>query len=89
MKQIYYNDGVNPAVCVHTCSTLKEAKAWISHELEGYTMVDDDHQCTEDVTASAKTALYEVFSGEPVILNKDGEPYLAEPIYRSNHFYTE
>lgn len=89
MKQIYYNDGVNPTVCVHTCSTLEEAEAWISHELEGYTMVDDDHQCTEDVTTSAKTALYEVYNGKPVILDEDGEPYLAEPIYRSNHFYTE
>lgn len=89
MKQIYYNDGVNPTICLHTCSTLEEAKEWISHELKGYTMVDDDHQCTEDVIASAKTALYEVYDGEPITINVDGEPNLTEPIYRSNHFYTE
>lgn len=89
MKQIYYNDGVNPSECVHTCTTLEEAKEWINHELKGYTMVDDDHQCTEDVMSSSKTALYEVFNGEPVILDEDDEPNLAEPIYRSDYFYTE
>ena len=52
-------------------------------------MVDDDHQCTEDVMSSSKTALYEVFNGEPVILDEDDEPNLAEPIYRSDYFYTE
>lgn len=88
MKQIYYNDGVN-YVCVHTCSTLEEAKEWINHELEGRTMVDDDHQCTDDVIASSKTALYEVYDGEPIIIKENGEYSFAELIYESDHFYTE
>lgn len=88
MKQIYYNDEVNPNKCVHTCNTLEEAKEWISHELKGRTMVDDDHQCTDDVMTSSKTALYEVFDGEPILLDEDGEPILAEPIYVSDYFYT-
>ena len=89
MKQIYYNDGVNPTVCLHTCNTLEEAEEWINHELKGRTMVDDDHQCTEDVMTSSKTALYEVYDGEPIILNEVGEPNFAEPLYVSDHFYTE
>ena len=89
MKQIYYNDGVNPTVCVHTCNTLEEAKEWISHELKGRTMVDDDHQCTEDVIASSKTALYEVYDGDPLFMNEHGEYSFAELIYGSDHFYTE
>ena len=52
-------------------------------------MVDDDHQCTDDVMTSAKTALYEVYDGEPITIDEDGEPNLAEPIYRSIHFYSE
>ena len=88
MKQIYFNDGVNLVECVHTCSTLEEAKKWISHELKGRTIVDADHQCTEDVMTSSKTGLYVVFDGEPISLDKDGEPNLAEPIYSSDHFYT-
>lgn len=88
MMQIYYDDGVNPGVCVHTCSTLEEAKTWIGQELKGCTMVDADHQCSEDVMESAKTAFYVVFGGEPITLEEDGEPILAEPVYRSDPFYT-
>ena len=88
MKQIYYNDGVD-CVCVHKCSTLGEAKEWIAHELEGRTMVDDDHRCTEDVLASAKTALYEVYDGEPLIMKEHGEYSFAELLFVSDHFYTE
>ena len=89
MKQIYYDDGVNPWVLMHTCDTLEEAKEWISQELKGRTMVDDDHQCTEDVLTSSETALYEVIDGEPIILNEYGEPDFAKPIYGSDLFYTE
>lgn len=86
---IYYNDGVNPSGCVHTCSTLEEAKTWINHELKGHTMVDADHQCTEDVMASSKTALYEVYDGEPITLDEDGDPNLANPVFESDCFYTD
>ena len=49
MMQIYYVDGVNSGVCVHTCCTLEEAKGWINEQLKGYTVVDDDHMSSEDV----------------------------------------
>ena len=74
---------------MHTCNTLEEAEEWINHELKGRTLVDEDHQCTEDVMSSSKTALYEVYDGEPFILDEDGEPNLAEPFYVSVCFYTE
>ena len=89
MMNIYYNDGVNPSECVHTCSTLIEAKNWVNKQLKGYTLVDNSHKCTEDVLASSRTALSQVYDGEPVTLNKDGEPTFASPICESNYFYTE
>ena len=89
MMQIYYDDGVNPGVCLHTCSTLEEAKGWINEQLKGYTMVDDNHMCSEDVMESAKTAFYKVFGGEPLIINEYGETSFEEPIYVSSLFYTE
>lgn len=89
MMNIYYNDGVNPSECVHTCNTLEEAKEWISHELKGYTMVGADHPCTEDVMASSKTALYEAYDGEPIALGEDGETTFIEPVYKSAYFYAE
>ena len=89
MLNIYFEAEVQPSECVHKCSTIEEAKSWISEQLKGYTMVDSDHACTEDVMTSSKTALYQVFDGEPITLGEDGEPNLAEPIYESNYFYTE
>lgn len=87
--QIYYDDGINPGVCLHTCSTLDEAKGWINEQLKGYTMVDDDHMCSEDVMESAKTALYAVFIGEPIIINGYNGPDFEVPVYVSGLFYTE
>ena len=89
MMQIYYDDGVNPGVCVHTCSTIEEAKGWINEQLKGYTMVDDDHMCSEDVMGSAKAAFYVVFDEEPLIINEYGEPDFEIPVYVSGLFYTE
>ena len=86
---IYYDNGVEPFSCVHTCSTLEEAKVWIAHELKGRTMVDDDHQCSEVVMASAKTALYEVFDGDTVTINEKGELALAIPVFSSDYFYSD
>lgn len=86
---IYYNDDVNQSFCVHTCSTIDEAKDWISNQLKGYTVVDADHPCTKDVMGSSRTALYEVYDGEPVTTGEDGEPTFASPIYESDYFYTE
>lgn len=87
MINIYFNDGVQPSTCVHTCSTLEEAKQWISEQLKDYIVVDDNHKCTEDVMGTSETALYEVYKGGPITMGEDGEPILAEPIYKSDYFY--
>ena len=89
MMQIYYDDGVNPGICMHTCSTLDEAKVWINEQLKGYTVVDDDHMCSVDENETAKAAFYEVFDGDPLIINEYGEPDFEVPIYVSDLFYTE
>ena len=87
MLEIYYIDKVNPSVCVHKCNTLKEAKKWISEQLKGRTMVDEEHPCSEDEFYSSATAYYEVYDGEPVDYNKYA-PYLNAPLLESDLFYT-
>jgi hypothetical protein len=89
MMNIYYNDGVNPSECVHTCSTLKDAKEWIIRELKEFTMVDDEHPCSDDVYESSHTAKYEVYDGDPIIIKEDGETESFDPVYESCYFYTE
>ena len=94
---IYFDDGVQPSTCVHTCSTIEEAKQWISKQLQGFTMVDDTHPCSDDVFSSSRTAVYVVFgeelymdlSGAPITIDEDGIRYLTEPIFVSDYFYTE
>ena len=86
MINIYYNDGVQPSTCVRTCRTLEVAKKWISEQLKGYTMVDDNHPCSDDVIASSKTAEYMVFDCEPFVA---GAPFFGQLIYVSDYFYTD
>lgn len=88
MFEVYYVDKVNPSVCVHKCDTLKEAKKWISEQLKGYTMVDEEHPCSEDVFYSSATAYYEVYDGEPVVHTNDYEPDFKTTVFESNFFYT-
>ena len=88
MFEVYFTDKVNPSVCVHKCNTLKEAKKWISEQLKGYTMVDEDHPCTDDEFYSSATAYYEVYDGESVVLENGFEPDFKMPAYSSNLFYT-
>ena len=86
MMNIYYNDGDQPSNCVRTCRTIEEAKEWISEQLKGYTMVDDNHPCTDDVIASSKTAEYMVFDCEPFVA---GAPFFGQLIYVSDYIYTD
>lgn len=74
---------------MHTCSTIEEAQSWVSEQLKGREIVDADHQSTEDVMTSSKTARYQVYDGDPVTVDKDGEPNLVAPVYESDCFYTD
>lgn len=87
MFEVYFTDKVNPSVCVHECNTLKEAKKWISEQLKGYTMVDEDHPCSEDVFYSSTVAYYEVYDGEPVDFNEYA-PNFKSSVFESGFFYT-
>lgn len=89
MFNIYYEDGVNPSECVHTCNTIEEAKQWTNHELKGHTMVDNNHPCSGDMIASSRAAQYLVFDGAPITTGENGESVLALPVYESAYFYTE
>ena len=86
---IFFNDKVHPATCVHKCRTFEEAKKWISEQLMGKSVVDALYPCMDDVYRSSKFALYQVFNGYPITIGEDGMPYLTEPIYESDYFYSK
>ena len=52
-------------------------------------MVDDEHPCSDDVYESSRTAKYEVYDGDPIIIKEDGETESFDPVYESGYFYTE
>ena len=89
MMQIYYNDGVNPVTCQHTCRTLREAKEWIQKQIKGYTLVGPDTECDEEVFESSKVAKFQVFDGAPITFNEDGDEDFHDPVYESPYFYTD
>lgn len=85
MKKIFYDDGVQPSTCVHTCNTIKEAVDWIGRQLKGHELIDTDYQSAENVLTSSKTAQYQVYDGDPVVIGENGEPTLVESIYVLNN----
>ncbi len=66
---------------------LERSKKWISEQLKGYTMVDEDHPCSDEEFYSSATAYYEVYDGEPVVHN-EYEPDFKTPVFVSDLFYT-
>ena len=88
MYKVYFNDDVNEAVELTTSATLESAKAYINDYLKGYTLVDDEHGCTDDIFASSAVAQLEVYDGGIIKTGEDGEPYPADPVYTSDYFYT-
>ncbi len=88
MYKVYFNDNVNEAVELTTSATLEIAKDYINDYLKGYTLVDAEHGCTDNVFASSAVAQLEVYDGAPIKTGEDGNSYPAAPVYTSDFFYT-
>lgn len=88
MYNIYFNDGVNAASILKTTDTFDAAKDYVEKYINEHVKVDEEHPCSEDVFSSAKTALLQVYDGEPISMEK-GEAILKEPVYESATFYTD
>lgn len=88
MYKVYFNDSVNEAVELTTSATLGIAKDYINDYLKGYTLVDYEHGCTDDVFTSSDVAQLEVYEGGIIKTGEDGNSYPADPVYTSDYFYT-
>ena len=68
--------------------SLEEAKKWIDKETAGLVKVDDEHNCSDDVFNSSKVCHYEVYFGDMVKTNDDGEEVLnVNVVYKSDYYY--
>lgn len=75
-------------VPVADVDSIEEAKEWIAYETAGLVKVDDEHNCSDDVFNSSKVCHYEVYVGDMVKTNDDGEEVPnVNVVYKSDYYY--
>lgn len=88
MYKVYFNDEVNESVELASFDGLTEAKDYINDYMKDEMLVDDDHDCTDDVFCTSAVAHLEIYEGDSIKLDEDGDPYPDMPIFESAYFYT-
>lgn len=68
-------------------ATFSEARAYIAIALQSMTLVDKDHECSDDVYNSGHVAHYEIMDSDSVTYDEDGDEVYHYPIYESVAFY--
>lgn len=86
---VYFNDNVNEIAALGNFATEEEARSFAEKQLEGVMYVDEEHNCTDDVFYSSKVAYVEIYNGEPVTFDEEGEEVYNEAIFISAPFYSD
>lgn len=85
---IYLNRHNTDDVHVYDADSIEEAKEWISSETKVLVKVDEEHTCSDDVFNSSKVCHYEVYFGDMVKTNDDGEEVPnVNVVYKSDYYY--
>ena len=68
--------------------SLEKAKKWIDEETKVLVKVDEEHNCSDDVFNSSNVCHYEVYFGDMVKTNDDGEEVPnVNVVYKSDYYY--
>lgn len=85
---IYLSRHNSEDVHVYDADSIEEAKKWVSYETAGLVKVDEEHNCSDDVFNSSKVCHYEVYFGDMVKTNDDGEEVPnVNVVYKSDYYY--
>lgn len=85
---IYLSRHNSEYVPVADVDSLEEAKEWIAAETEVLVKVDEEHTCSDDVFNSSKVCHYEVYFGDMVKTNDDGEEVPnVNVVFKSDYYY--
>ena len=85
---IYLNRHNSDDVHVYDADSIEEAKEWIAAETKGLVKVDGEHNCSDDVFNSSKVCHYEVYFGDMVKTNDDGEEVPnVNVVFKSDYYY--
>ena len=83
---VYYDRNVE-SFQVAEFDTLEEAVAYCQRETAGYTEVGPNDNCYE---GRGNNFAYEVYEGDPIILDEDGDISEAkECVFRTKQYYCE
>lgn len=75
-------------VHVYDSDSLEDAKEWIAYETKVLVTVDEEHNCSDDLFNSSKVCHYEVYFGDMLKTNDDGEEVLnVNVVYKSDYYY--
>ena len=75
-------------VPVADVDSIEEAKELIAYETKGLVKVDDEQNCSDDVFNSSKVCHYEVYVGDMVKTNDDGEEVPnVNVVFKSDYYY--
>ena len=85
---IYLSRHNSEDVHVYDADSIEEAKKWVSSDTAGLVKVDEEHNCSDDVFNSSKVCHYEVYFGDMVKTNDDGEEVPnVNVVYKSDYYY--
>ena len=85
---IYLNRHNSDDVHVYDADSIEEAKEWIASETKVLVKVDEEHNCSDDVFNSSKVCHYEVYVGDMVKTNDDGEEVTnVNVVFKSDYYY--
>ena len=74
-------------VHVYDADSIEEAKEWIASETKVLVKVDEEYNCSDDVLNSSKVCHYEVYFGDMVKTNDDGEEVQnVNVVFKSDYY---
>ena len=83
--QVYRNNNVE-CYEVAAFDTLGEAKRFCAENTKSYPEVGDSDNCYE---SRSNNFCYQVYEGEPIVLDENGDADLKEPVFCTNRFYCD
>lgn len=83
--KIYLSLNNRETIFLKEVDSLSAAKEYIEDKVHDSMIVDDEHNCSDDVFQSSKVCQFEVYDN--VVLNTDESFY--ELAYMSDYYYTD
>lgn len=89
MYKVYYNDAVNEPSLLYTCEKLSSAFSYCAKYVNEKVLVDEEHNCSDDVFMSSAVAHLEIYDGALIKTDIQGNMSICNPIAYTEYFYKD